>query len=152
MPYSTSVTFLDSEGGPLPTTNVTARLWMLWTEVGGLTTVHRQSDEGTSTFDINKGGNPPSTIAFAKDATFAAARRGVGLSIQDTDQLANDNGWLFRSGRFEDQLPTAPIELVGGLVTVTFTSVSSTCQRSPTAWRQGRAASVSSGVKRSTQR
>ena len=37
-------------------------------------------------------------------------------------------------------------------VTSHFTYVSSTCQRSPTACRQGRAASASSGVKRSTHR
>ena len=102
MPYSTSVTFLDTEGGSSLTTSVTARLWMLWTEVGGPTAVHRKQEEDSSTFDLNKGLTIPSAISFSRDGTFSDLGRQffAGLSIQDANRVNNDTGWLFRSNSF----------------------------------------------------
>lgn len=119
MPYSTSVTFLDTEGGSSLTTSVTARLWMLWTEVGGPTAVHRKQEEDSSTFDLNKGLTIPSAISFSRDGTFSDLGRQffAGLSIQDANRVNNDTGWLFRSNSFEN-LPTDSIELVGATVSL----------------------------------
>lgn len=122
--YSTSVTFLDTAGGSSITTSVTARLWMLWTEVGGSQAVHRKQEEGTTTVDVNKGGSSASTVEFNRDGSFSELSRSVGLSIQDTSRVATDTGWLFRSGRYEN-LPTDPIEVIGALVSIPAADLSS---------------------------
>jgi hypothetical protein len=122
--YATSVTFLDTAGGSSVTTSVTARLWMLWTEVGGSQAVHRKQEEGTTTFDLNKGGSSASTVEFNRDGSFTELSRSVGLSIQDTNRVVTDTGWLFRSGRYED-LPTDPIEVIGAFVSIPATDLAS---------------------------
>jgi len=120
VPYSTSVTYLETVGEqPIPKT---ARLWMVWSVVGGPPgTGNMQSEEETFEFDLQSG-QAPVAINFNKDADYTYASRSVGLSIQDTNRVAQDRGWLFRSGRFET-LPTDPIEIINANVDITASDV-----------------------------
>lgn len=117
MPYSTTVTLLDIEGGPL-NLNATATVWMLWTTVGGPAAVNNKQDEGASQVMLKKDLTSPATISFPGPADFSYASRGVGLSIQDTNRLGAGDGWLFRSGEFPTTLPADTIEIVTGNTTI----------------------------------
>lgn len=120
MPYANSVTFLDTEGGQNITTEVTARLWMLWTVIGsGTGTGNQQSDEGSMDGTINKGGSVPMQINFNRDADFSYASRSVGISIQDKNLVSADKGWLFRSGAFTGALSTEPIDIISAKKEIT---------------------------------
>ena len=120
MPYTTTVTALDTEGGPA-TIPVTARLWMLWhvldTGAGGATG-NMQDERESQELQLPISLTNPATISFNQDANFTSVSRMVGLSIQDTNRVANDTGWLFRSGLFADSLPTDPIEIVASRIDV----------------------------------
>jgi hypothetical protein len=89
-------------------------------------------------------------------------RRLIGDDLSGRDLRRTDRPFEEAMGRLgvaprgDEDVDDLP-ELVDGAVdvaplTATFTYVSSTCQRSPTRCRQGRAASASSGVNRSTYR
>jgi hypothetical protein len=120
MPYTNSVTFLDTEGGQSVTTEVTARLWMLWTVIGsGSGTGNQQSDEGSMDGTISKGGSVPLQISFSRDADFSYASRFVGISIQDKNLVSEDKGWLFRSGSFSGPLTTEPIDIISAKKEIT---------------------------------
>ena len=107
MPYSNTVTLLSIEGGTFP--QVTARLWMLWTVVGtGTGSGPRQSEQESVTLQSSG----TFTLSFNLGPSNSAVSRGIGLSLQDPNQVSSDAGWWFRSGRFEDALSTEPIEIV----------------------------------------
>jgi len=60
------------------------------------------------------------TITFSQGPSNNAVSRDIGLSIQDTNRVASDGGWWFRSGRFSDALPIEEIEvLLGNPVEIT---------------------------------
>jgi len=112
MAYTNNVTLLATEGGPSMYADITARVWMLWHVLGtGSGTGNQQSEEGTSIGAVNKGLSAPLQISFPGMTNFANVSRMVGLSIQDTNRVPNDTGWLFRSGAFDD-LPVEPIEII----------------------------------------
>lgn len=79
MPYSTTVTLLDTEGGALPL-DATATVWMLWTTAGGSAAVLNKQDEGTSQVMLIKDLTSPQTITFPGPTDFSYANRFVGLS------------------------------------------------------------------------
>lgn len=89
---------------------VAARLWMLWTVVGGTGAgTGRQQDE-IEREDVQSAAS--FTIPFDRGPSNASISRGIGLSLQDPGRVASDMGWWFRSGRFEADLPTDPIEVI----------------------------------------
>jgi hypothetical protein len=115
MAYTTNVTLLDTEGGASNTLDVTARIWMIWFTSGtGSGSGNQQQEEGVSQGLVNKGLSSPLRISFPGPTNFAYALKGVGLSIQDTNRIGSDTGWLFRSGEFSDDLPADQIEIVTG--------------------------------------
>ncbi|HEV8603925.1 MAG TPA: CFI-box-CTERM domain-containing protein [Tepidisphaeraceae bacterium] len=113
MAYTNNVTLLDTEGGSSSDADITSRVWMLWFVVGtGTGTGNLQSQEGLSMGLVKKDLSAPLQISFPGNTNFAYASRSVGLSVQDTNRVANDMGWLFRSDQFPDDLPAAPIEII----------------------------------------
>jgi hypothetical protein len=119
VPYTTTVTALDTEGGESVTIPVTARLWMLWTVVGtGSGPEHLQDEQGSQELQMSISLGNPATIAFQKDANFSSVSRMAGLSVQDTNRVGQNMGWLFRSGPFLENVSTDPIEIVAGRIDV----------------------------------
>ena len=113
MPYTTNLTLLDTEGGPSITADVTARVWMVWFVAGtGAGTGNQQQEQGLSTGPVKKDLSASLQISFPGSTNFADASRDVALSIQDSNRVANDTGWLFRSGGFPADLPLEPIEII----------------------------------------
>jgi hypothetical protein len=103
MSYSNTVAVLDMEGGTL-TMPVTARLWMVMAD--------SQQEEGSTDITVKRDDTSPVSFSFTHDGSFANVSRSVGLSVQDTGRVASDTGWLFRSGIYNTDLPTTPIEVV----------------------------------------
>jgi hypothetical protein len=105
MSYTNNVNLVLLGEGEWP--QVSARLWMLTHPIGDgnqqmeleITTVQATSDFAIS---FNRGPDPI-------DRSHA-----IGLSLQRTTGVGHDSGWLFRSGRFDEPLPTDPIEVVVG--------------------------------------
>jgi hypothetical protein len=123
MAYTTNVTLLDSEGGPT-TADITARVWMLWSVLGtGTGTGNMQSEEGSAMGLVMKDQSAPLQVNFPGNTNFAYANRSVGFSVQDTPRVANDTGWLFRSGDFPDDLPAESVEIVTATRSFTSTEV-----------------------------
>lgn len=106
MAYSNTVTVISLEGGTWP--SVTTRLWMLWTTVGGPSSGPQQMEQDS--IEMQSAGS--FVITSNLGPSNADVSRGIGLSLQDTNRVAKDEGWWFRSGRFEGDLPTDPIEIV----------------------------------------
>ena len=125
MAYSTNITLLDTEGGASTTADVTARVWMSWSVLGtGTGTGNLQQEEGSAMGLVKKDLSAPLLVNFPGPTNFAYASRSVALSVQDTNRVANDTGWLFRSGAFPDDLPAEPIEIVTATRRFTSTEVS----------------------------
>lgn len=114
MPYGNTFTLLDTGGGPTPTRSVTARLWMMWSE---LNVGNRQQEEGSQEVEVSLNGKTPASFDFVL-GPFNQISKQTGISLQDTERVANDTGWLFRSGRFDAALPTDPIEVIAGPTTI----------------------------------
>jgi hypothetical protein len=114
MPYTNTLTLLETEGGGT-TRDVTARLWMIWAEAGD---GDRQSEEGLVDFTAQADASTATTFTFPGPASFASVSRDVGLSIQDRSGVVDEGGWLFRSGRSTTTLPTPMIEVVGAAVDI----------------------------------
>ena len=119
MPYATTVTVFDTEGGTSPTVDITARVWMLWYVAGtGTGTGNMHLEQGLAQGLSRKDGSTELPMSFPGPTDFSSASRSIGISIQDTNRVANNTGWLFRSGEFPTTLPapfpTAPtgIEVV----------------------------------------
>lgn len=110
MPYSNATTFWNTDGGD-PTSPVSARLWQIWSTVGGPGAGWNQQEEGRDDIQVDASGQTPQTFSFALGPDFQSVSREIGLSLQDTPGVAGDRGWLFRSGMF-DTLPTDQIEVV----------------------------------------
>jgi hypothetical protein len=110
MPYSNATTLWNTDGGD-PTSPVSARLWQIWSTVGGPGAGWNQQEEGRDDIQVDASGQTPQTFSFALGPDFQSVSRSIGLSIQDTPGVASDRGWLFRSGSF-DTLPTEQIEVV----------------------------------------
>jgi hypothetical protein len=119
VPYSNTVTLLDTEGGPV-STKVVARLWQLFTDQWG-EHAHDIEEERTPEIDVRLDETQPTPFSFTSAATYA--HKPVGLSLQDSNRIAPvdafnrpgspDTGWLFRSGAFQTALPsTSPIDLI----------------------------------------
>jgi hypothetical protein len=108
MSYSNTYDVLDLTGG-FPQQAV--RLWWAWTEVGGPTAVENQQEADLL---IQPDSTGPLTRPFTslRDLTPPSPAWSVALSIQDNPLLATDQGWIFRSGRFQPDLPTDPIEVI----------------------------------------
>jgi hypothetical protein len=119
VPYTTTVTALDTEGGESVTIPVTARLWMLWTVVGtGSGTGHMQDERESQELQMPISLGNPATISFQQDANFSNVSRMAGISVQDTNRVGQDMGWLFRSGPFLESVVTDPIEIVAGRIDI----------------------------------
>jgi hypothetical protein len=107
MPYSTTVEVLNLEGGSFP--SATSKIWMLWSVLGtGTGSGQQQSEEGDITVQLT---TSQFSISFTRGPDFTYASRQIGLSIQDTNRVADDTGWWFRSGSLET-LPNETIEVV----------------------------------------
>src|SRR6187399_1679880 len=105
MSYATTVTLLDTEGGGL-VLPVSARVWMTWSVLGsGSGTGNQQSEEGRFDGSVRRDLSAPLDVSFPGNANFAYASRGVAFSVQDTNRVGNDTGWLFRSGELPGDLP-----------------------------------------------
>ena len=124
MAYTNNVTLLDTEGGASISADITARIWMIWFVTGtGTGTGNQQQEEGLSQGLVKKDLSAPLQISFPGPTNFAYALKGVGLSVQDTNRVTNETGWLFRSGEFSDDLPAEPIEIITGSRRFTKTEV-----------------------------
>lgn len=99
---SITLTMYILEGGGWP--QITARLWMLWSE---LVTGRHQMEQGAVTVT----GSNTVNVSFNSDCSNLAVSRSIGFSVQESSRVPFDTGWLFRSGSF-DTLPTGPIEIV----------------------------------------
>jgi hypothetical protein len=120
MPYTNTVTLLDTEGGEALDADVTARLWMLWFVHGtGTGTGNLQDERESQNLKVRKDLSAPATISFNQDADFSSSSRLAGISLQDTNRVAQDVGWLFRSGASVAAVSTEPIEIVTGRVDIT---------------------------------
>jgi hypothetical protein len=119
VPYSNSITLLDTEGGPL-STKLVARLWKLSSDLWGSHNLDQQ-EEQTPQLDVKLDETSPTPFSFTAAATYTP--HPVGLTIQDASRVAplgnfsrpgpNETGWLFRSGAFANALPTtSPIDLI----------------------------------------
>jgi hypothetical protein len=119
VPYSNTVTSLDTEGGPL-STKLVARLWKLQSDTWG-SHGYDQEQEHSPQLDVRLDETNPTPVSFTTAATYP--NRPVGLTIQDASRVVplginlhpgpNETGWLFRSGAFANALPTtAPIDLI----------------------------------------
>ena len=121
MAYTTSVSVFDTEGGTSSTLDITARIWMLWFVAGaGSGTGNQQMEQGLAQGLVGKDLSSPLAASFPGTTNFSGASRSVGISVQDSNRVANDTGWLFRSGEFPADLPAAMIEIV--TASRTFTS------------------------------
>ena len=119
MPYTATVTCLDTEGGASLTIPVTARLWMLWTVVGGGSgPEHRQDEQESQNLQLPIAFGDPVTISFQRTADFSNVSRSAGISIQDTNRVPIDEGWLFRSGEFPAAVPERPLEIIAGRIEI----------------------------------
>ena len=111
MSYSNTATLINMPGGAWPP--VTARLWQLWTVLG----TGSGTSSGTGPQAMEQGTNSPTSagtfsFTFPLGPSFSSVSRGIGVSLQDTARVGNNSGWWFRSGRFETDLPSGPIEVV----------------------------------------
>jgi hypothetical protein len=111
MPYSVTISGLDFSSG-VGDIRVTAGY--TWTEVGGPHgAVERRQDEVTMDFTPVQFQPGPATFGYA--GALAPQPRSdwfIALWIQEVARIANDDGWLFRSGRFTTEPPTDPIEII----------------------------------------
>jgi hypothetical protein len=105
--YSNTVTLMSLEGGAFPM--VAARLWELWSVLGSGSGSGRQQSE-MERLDVQSASS--FTMSFNRGPSNSSNSRGIGVSLQDPGRVATDMGWWFRSGRFEADLPTDPIEVV----------------------------------------
>jgi hypothetical protein len=127
VPYSNTVTLLDTEGGTNPTTPVVARLWKLESDIWGYHAWDQEQEAiGTNPpasppLDVRIDESNPAGFAFASAATYT--NKPVGLTLQDASRVVatgalghpgkNETGWLFRSGSYQTALPaTNPIDLI----------------------------------------
>lgn len=107
MPYSTTVDVISLEGGNFPP--ATGRIWMLWSVVGsGSGTGPQQLEQGSDSVQPTASSFP---LSFVNGPDNAYSSRQIGLTIQDTNRVADDTGWWFRSGNLE-VLPSQNIEIV----------------------------------------
>jgi hypothetical protein len=119
VPYTNTVTLLDTEGGPI-STKLVARLWKLQSDTWGSHS-HDQEQEHSPQLDVRLDETSPTPCSFTTAATYP--NRSVGLTIQDASRVVplginlqpgpNETGWLFRSGAYANALPTtSPIDLI----------------------------------------
>ena len=112
MPYSTTITALDLSGG-VPDVRVVAGY--TWDEAVGSTVVERRQDEVT--LDVTSAAflsqTTPVSFGYAGNlAPQPSANWFIALWIQEIPRIANDTGWLFRSGLFTTEPPSDPIEVI----------------------------------------
>jgi len=112
MAYNNTITALDFSSG---VANVRVSAGWTWTVVGGPNGPVDEKQEGVPSLDI------PSNIFQPGPHTFAYSNNlvptpspawFVALWIQEIPRIANDTGWLFRSGTFTTEPPTDPIEVI----------------------------------------
>src|SRR4051794_17521948 len=112
MAYSVNVSGYDLSSG-VGQVRVTAVY--TWTEVGGPKAVERIQDELAVDFTAAQFlnvGTPPTFTVAGDLAPPPSPAWFIGLRIQEVARVPRDDGWLFRSGRFETDPPTDPIEVV----------------------------------------
>src|SRR3954466_1690873 len=113
MPYSVNVSGYDlSSGvGAVRTTAV-----YTWTEVGGPHgAVERIQDELSVDFtaaQLLNVSNPATFLVPGDLAPTPSPAWFIALRIQEIARIPKDDGWLFRSGRFDTNPPTDPIEVI----------------------------------------
>lgn len=112
MPYNATITALDFSGG-VPDVRVVAGY--TWVEYGGPTAVEVRQDEVT--LDVPSAAflsaTTPVSFGYAGDlAPPPSSNWSIALWIQEIPRIANDTGWLFRSGLFTTEPPTDPIEVI----------------------------------------
>lgn len=111
MPYNVTVSGLDFSSG---VGNIRVTAGYTWTEVGGPHgAVERRQDEVST--DYTPAQFQPGPASFGYAGALAPQPRPdwfIALWIQEVARIANDDGWLFRSGRFTTEPPTAPIEII----------------------------------------
>jgi hypothetical protein len=112
MAYSNTITALDFSSG---VGNVRVSAGYTWSVVGGPSGPVDQKQEGVPSLDIpsNIFQPGPHTFAYARDLVPTPSQAWfVALWIQEIPRIANDTGWLFRSGSFTTEPPTDPIEVI----------------------------------------
>lgn len=111
MPYNVTVSGLDFSNG---VGNIRVTAGYTWTEVGGPHgAVERRQDEVST--DYTPVQFQPGPASFGYAGALAPQPRPdwfIALWIQEVARIANDDGWLFRSGRFTTEPPTDPIEII----------------------------------------
>ena len=112
MPYSTTISGLDFSGG-MSNIRIFAGYTFSVVGGGGSAPLEVRQDEVTLDLTPVQFQPGPNTFAFAgslvpiPDPTWFTA-----MWIQEIPRIANDTGWLFRSGRFTTDLPTDPVEVI----------------------------------------
>lgn len=111
MPYSTTVSGLDLGGG---VADVRVSAGYAYSVVAGANPGEQRQEEVT--LDI-----PSSSFSSTAPVPFSYAGSlapqpspswFIALWIQEIPRIANDTGWLFRSGRFTSEPPADPIEII----------------------------------------
>jgi hypothetical protein len=107
MAYSCSISLVSIEGESLP--NLNATLWALWTALGtgtgsGPQQVAREGMNVPSTGTIN--------VSFAAGPDNNDISRDIALSVQEEPGVADDTGWLFRSGKFSSLPSPGNVDIV----------------------------------------
>ncbi len=112
MPYSTTVSLLDTEGGS-PSLDVSGRVWMTYYVPGSGTGTGNQQFESDR---IDGEGSPrpvrSTSPLFPGQHELQPERARRRSEHSGHFRVANDTGWLFRSGEYPDDLPAESVEIV----------------------------------------
>jgi hypothetical protein len=112
MPFSTTISALDFSSG---LANVRVSAGYVWNEVGGPNPGERKQAEValdvTSTDFLRQAS--PVTFSYAGSlAPLPSPAWFIGMWIQEIPAIASGAGWLFRSGGFDDDPPSLPLEVI----------------------------------------
>lgn len=111
MPYSTTITGLDLSSG---VADVRVTAGYAFAVVGGPHPGEQKQSEVT--LDITSNSFTSTTpVSFSYAGSLAPQPSPswfIALWIQEIPRIANDTGWLFRSGGFTTEPPTDPIEVI----------------------------------------
>ena len=112
MPFSTTISALDFSGGMA---SVRLSAGYVWNEVGGPNPGERK--QPSSTLDVTSteflSQASPVTFSYAGSlAPLPSPAWFIALWAQEIPAIAADAGWLFRSGGFDDDPPSLPLEVI----------------------------------------
>ena len=112
MSFSTTISALDLSGGMA---NVRVSAGYVWNEVGGPNPGERK--QADSTLDVTSTAflsqASPATFSYAHSlAPLPSPAWFIGVWIQEIPAITFGAGWLFRSGGFDDDPPSQPLEVI----------------------------------------